>query len=83
MTETERETDRETERETERETDRETECSIKYSKKYLNMSNQDRIKYNKCIRESLDILESIKNQITEEEYTIIYNSILRDIRLSV
>jgi len=34
----------------------ETECSIKYSKKYLNMTNQDRIKYNKCIRESLDIL---------------------------
>jgi len=39
----------------------ETECSIKYSKKYLNMSylnmsNQDRIKYNKCIRESHDIL---------------------------
>ena len=47
------------------------------------MSNQDRIKYNKCIRESLDILESIKNQITEQEYTIIYNSILCDIRLSV
>ena len=71
---------------TETETETETESSIKYTKKYLiehSVTNQDRIKYNKCIRESLDILESIKNQITEQEYTIIYNSILCDIRLSV
>ena len=44
---------------TETEKEKETECSIKYTNKYLiehSVTNQYRIKYNKCIRESIDIL---------------------------
>ena len=43
-------------------------CKFKYSQKYLNMTNNERIKYNKNIRKSLEILESIKHEITDTRF---------------
>lgn len=57
-------------------------CKFKYSEKYLNMNNQERIEYNKRIRESLELLESIKHEISEDEYKIIMQCILKEIRYS-
>ena len=57
-------------------------CIFKYNKKYLNMDNQERMQYNKHIRESLELLESIKHEISEDEYKIINQCILKEIRYS-
>uniref|UniRef100_A0A6C0IWC7 Uncharacterized protein n=1 Tax=viral metagenome TaxID=1070528 RepID=A0A6C0IWC7_9ZZZZ len=57
-------------------------CKFKYSEKYLNMNNQERMQYNKHIRQSLELLESIKHEISEDEYTIIMQCILKEITYS-
>ena len=46
------------------------------------MDNQERMQYNKHIRESLELLESIKHEISEDEYKIINQCILKEIRYS-
>jgi hypothetical protein len=58
-------------------------CTCEYTEKYMKMSNSERIAYNKNIRGALNILESIKNDLTENDFKTIYSNIVSDFIVSV